>query len=115
MEERRGGGEEGRRRRGEQEEEEGGENRGGEGRGGGNWGLILYLDDVVKESTVLVQEKVFHNELLVVPHYVGRVPGNHNSSLTLGVSGLLLLLLLVIPYSGSTAATILPMQDLCLK
>ena len=109
--ERRGGGEgESRRRR---REGRIGEWRGGEG--GGDWGLILYLDNVVKESTVLVQEKVFHNELLVVPDHVGRVPGNHNSSLTLVVSGLLLLLLLVIPYSCSTAATILPMQDLYLK
>ena len=41
-------------------------------------------------------------ELLVVPDHVSRVPGNHNSSLTLVVSGLLLLLLLVIPYSCST-------------
>ena len=70
---------------------------------------------MVKESTVLVQEKVSYNELLVVPDHVGRVPGNHNSSLTLGVLGMLLLLLLVIPYSCSTAATILPMQDLYLK
>ena len=70
---------------------------------------------MVKESTVLVQEKVFHNELLVVPDHVGRVPGNHNSSLTLGVLGMLLLLLLVIPYSYLTAATILLMQDLYLK
>ena len=50
--ERRGGGEEGRRRRGEQEEEEeGGEKRGGDGRGGarGDWGFILYLDEMVEE------------------------------------------------------------------
>ena len=72
--ERRGGGEEGRRRRGEQEEEEeGGEKRGGEG------GFILYLDEMVEESTVLVQEKVSYNELLVFPDHVGRVPGNHTT------------------------------------
>ena len=76
----RGGGEEGRRRGEQEEEEEGGENRGAEGSGGGGvWGFILYLDEMVKESTVLVQEKVSYNELLVVPDHVGRVPGNHNT------------------------------------